>query len=106
MCVLNNITWIEQATLMVMQFGQFLDHDITLTPEGHTTKHCCSEQALAGGFPDRCFPIAVPCEDPTFSTLQGLQDFEQLQELQQSKRGKRSLMGSCSINDDVMDGLV
>ena len=60
-------TYFEQATLMVMQFGQFLDHDITLTPEVLNRSKCCTEEALDGGFPGRCFPIAVPCEDPTFA---------------------------------------
>ena len=54
---------IFQATLMVMQFGQFLDHDITLTPEDEV-HGCCSEDA-ASGVPG-CFPILLPESDPTF----------------------------------------
>jgi len=30
-------------THMVAQFGQFLDHDIALTPEPHGLEHCCPE---------------------------------------------------------------
>ena len=63
--------------MMVMQMGQFLDHDITLTPEGHPSDECCSDEAARGGVPGLCFPIAVPCEDPTFLT---------------PGRGKRSLI--------------
>ena len=51
---------------MVMQFGQFLDHDITLTPEEEVTG-CCAEEA-ARGVPG-CFPILIPKSDPTFANL-------------------------------------
>ena len=57
-----------QATLMVMQFGQFLDHDITLTPESEA-HGCCTDDAIAGVFAADCFPINFPCNDPTFSNL-------------------------------------
>ena len=51
---------------MVMQFGQFLDHDITLTPEDEV-HGCCTEDA-ASGVPG-CFPILIPEADPTFANL-------------------------------------
>ena len=57
-----------QATLMVMQFGQFLDHDITLTPESEVTG-CCTNDALNGVFATGCFPILIPNADPTFANL-------------------------------------
>ena len=57
-----------QATLMQMQFGQFLDHDITLTPESEA-ENCCTNQGLSGVFATECFPINFPCNDPTFSNL-------------------------------------
>ena len=53
---------------MVMQFGQFLDHDITLTPESEA-HGCCTDDAITGVFAAECFPINFPCNDPTFSNL-------------------------------------
>ena len=35
----------ESISLLVMQFGQFLNHDITLTPDGN--KRCCDQSILA-----------------------------------------------------------
>ena len=43
--------------------GQFLDHDITLTPE--TEAHeCCVHPELDSN----CFPITIPSVDPFYST--------------------------------------
>jgi len=61
-------------TLNLMQYGQFLDHDITFTPlfnnaEGSGIK-CCDD---ATGQPLRevkhpaCFPIEIPASDPFYS---------------------------------------
>ena len=49
--------------MFVMQMGQFIDHDITHTPN-HQVK-CCNKD---GTFPDvfdtnKCFPIEVPSND-------------------------------------------
>ena len=55
---------------MVMQFGQFLDHDISLTEEDKVEKlECCTEEATNGVFKNKCFPILIPDSDPTFSNL-------------------------------------
>ncbi len=54
-----------RATLMVMQWGQFLDHDLTLTPETEE-EGCCT----ADGFRRDCFPIHFPSGDPVFGNLQ------------------------------------
>ena len=48
---------------MVTQLGQFLDHDITLTPE--TEVHdCCQDQEQTD-----CFPLVLPLDDPFYSSL-------------------------------------
>ena len=51
-------------TVLVMQMGQFIDHDITHTPS-HTT-NCCNDD---GTYPesydaDKCFPIRIEPNDP------------------------------------------
>ncbi|XP_069111540.1 peroxidasin homolog pxn-2-like isoform X2 [Argopecten irradians] len=58
----------SDASLMVMAWGQFLDHDITLTPassggEGSVTDCCNSNLA---NLPE-CFPIDIPSDDPFFA---------------------------------------
>ena len=53
---------------MVMQFGQFLDHDITLTPESEV-HGCCKEEGKNGEFASGCFPILIPDSDTTFANL-------------------------------------
>ena len=50
------------ATHMVTQMGQFLDHDITLTPETH--HECCN-----GDTSEDCFPINIPADDYFYSNL-------------------------------------
>ncbi|XP_021358716.1 chorion peroxidase-like [Mizuhopecten yessoensis] len=60
-------------THFVMAFGQFLDHDLTLTPEskgtGDTNIHCCIENP-DGTLMERpeCFPIPVPPGDPYYTS--------------------------------------
>ena len=47
---------------MVTQWGQFLDHDITLTPETHA-EDCCSSDTEN----EDCFPINIPTVDSFYS---------------------------------------
>ena len=47
----------NEFTHMVMQFGQFLDHDVAETPQ-HEEENCCSK-----GKSTECFPIPVPEND-------------------------------------------
>lgn len=53
-------------TLALMQWGQFLDHDITLTPMirvANGSLHDCRE---CDADPNSCSPIPVPEDDPYF----------------------------------------
>ncbi|CAB0019328.1 unnamed protein product [Nesidiocoris tenuis] len=63
----------DNYTLMTMQWGQFLDHDLTHTPisrgESGAGISCCRNGEF---LPDNlrhpdCFPISLPRFDPTFS---------------------------------------
>ncbi|XP_037780731.1 chorion peroxidase-like [Penaeus monodon] len=64
-----------KITMMVMQWGQFLDHDITATAQSrgfnHSVPKCCNERTgkpLPEAFrhPD-CLPIEIPDSDPFYS---------------------------------------
>merc|ERR1712223_2133780 len=58
------------VTHMVTQWGQFLDHAITLTPEEHIDD-CCSDEADD----EECFPIFVSSAD-SFYSLSGVNCLE------------------------------
>ena len=53
----------QEVTHMVTQWGQFLDHDITLTPENEV-HDCCHDPAQP-----ECFPLSLPSNDPFYSSL-------------------------------------
>ena len=53
-------------THMVTQFAQFLDHDITLTPEEELPRNCCGDRNKEN---DNCFTITIPLDDPFYSNL-------------------------------------
>ncbi|CAL4065298.1 unnamed protein product, partial [Meganyctiphanes norvegica] len=64
-----------KITMMVMQWGQFLDHDLTATAQSrgfnHSVPKCCSEHdgtelPVAFRHPD-CLPINIPTSDAFFS---------------------------------------
>ena len=67
----------ELDTHNVMQWGQFVDHDITHTPlfrlsdENSTGIQCCQEDGSAPisqlVLHPECFPIEIPENDPFFS---------------------------------------
>ncbi len=44
-------------TFMFMMFGQFLDHDMNLTPPSRATRSCCRGEDDPEG---RCFAIDIP----------------------------------------------
>ena len=47
---------------MVMNFGQFVDHDVALTPEVHE-EDCCGNPAT-----EDCYPIYIPGQDAFYSS--------------------------------------
>ncbi|KAF4517167.1 hypothetical protein B566_EDAN005597 [Ephemera danica] len=65
----------DNLTLLVMQWGQFLDHDLTHTPISKGPSQsgiaCCSNGRVSDPsqrHPD-CFPIEMPDTDPVFTPL-------------------------------------
>uniref|UniRef100_A0A914XL25 Uncharacterized protein n=1 Tax=Plectus sambesii TaxID=2011161 RepID=A0A914XL25_9BILA len=62
----------ETYSHMMMQWGQFLDHDFTLTPISHSEEggplNCktCDSRATVSV---NCFPIEIPPNDPHFPEL-------------------------------------
>lgn len=65
----------SQLSIMLMQWGQFIDHDITLTPMtvGHnmTTLECCPRPSTRDGtfhyLHPACLPIMIPRNDTFYS---------------------------------------
>ena len=52
----------SRLALLVMQFGQFLDHDLALTPEAEV-RDCCGRPQQ-----EDCFPILIPATDSFYSS--------------------------------------
>ena len=69
----------ENMSLLVMQFGQFLDHDITLTAEAEMCHKCGEEPVRCCDYylelknytrdemPENCWPIPIPTFDLIFN---------------------------------------
>uniref|UniRef100_A0A7N4NNA2 Myeloperoxidase n=1 Tax=Sarcophilus harrisii TaxID=9305 RepID=A0A7N4NNA2_SARHA len=56
----EKLTQDQERALMFMQWGQFIDHDLDLTPEPALTENCehtCEQQPS-------CFPLKIPPNDP------------------------------------------
>ena len=72
---------IPRATMMMMQWGQFLDHDITFTPVVNESLLCCSPELVTGGKLHHdvtsggpCYPIIIGAGDSYFDTVQDRQE--------------------------------
>lgn len=53
---------------MAVFFGQFLDHDISLSPEHEAKESCCAQQERNTTTKDpECFEINIPLDDPFYS---------------------------------------
>ena len=62
--LLNILMHLFQRTLLLVFMGQFLDHDLALTPEPEReVGECCRNEAKHGIFDEKCFPIVVPPSD-------------------------------------------
>ena len=61
--VIRDIANDERLSHILMQFGQFIDHDLSLSPE---LEDDCGERAEHCGFTDICEPIRVTDLDPVF----------------------------------------
>ena len=53
-------------SLMAVYFGQFLDHDISLSPEHEVEESCCDQNQLTKDA--ECYEIVIPPDDPFYST--------------------------------------
>ena len=61
--VIRDVAEDERLTHMVMQWGQFLDHDMSIAP---ALQDNCGERAQNCEFTDICHPIRVTDRDPMF----------------------------------------
>ena len=52
--------------MMLMQFGQFVDHDLSFTPEVNLDLEtgCCEDSSASS----ECLPIDIPLPDPSFTS--------------------------------------
>jgi len=70
----NTESLAQKSTVLVMQWGQFVDHDLTGTPLHQTESEelCCTDLDVTKLHPDlstggSCFPIIIPVKDHYFT---------------------------------------
>ena len=56
-------------TVALMQWGQILDHDITLTPMIRERDGSLSDCQSCHSDPQKCSPISIPHNDPHFPSI-------------------------------------
>ncbi len=89
----------KRITHMLAQFGQFLDHDVALSPESNSEGSSCCERSNAQHHP-ACFPILVPEGDPVYQV--DCLDFERsLVFCGETTRGVRQQMNALSAFVDA-----
>ena len=54
---------------MAVFFGQFMDHDISLSPEHEATGNCCDKPENGNQKDSECMEIELPSDDPFYSPL-------------------------------------
>ena len=59
----------SNLNLMVVFFGQFLDHELSLSPEHEIEESCCETPANGQTKDAECFEILLPPDDPFYSSL-------------------------------------
>ena len=62
----------KRTTVLVMQMGQFIDHDFAHSPNFQDNpRDCCNGlDSFPNSFDtERCFPIPIPANDPYFKSI-------------------------------------
>ena len=75
-------------TVLVMQMGQFIDHDITHAPQ-FASMDCCGKDRTQR---DKCFPLNIPRNDPKWKDKGECMSFT---------RSLRSADLKCSLDTNI-----
>ncbi|XP_046655293.1 peroxidasin-like isoform X2 [Daphnia pulicaria] len=69
---LNNSIPSYDASLIAMQWGQFIDHDLTQTPQFRISGGCCGGSQFGNtstNLNTECLQIPIPSDDPVYSNV-------------------------------------